>query len=258
MSQPDTTAIASMTNTAGELTMSSITGKLVLSLIRKSDFAHAGEAESIDLVFASLPKANEQRLLDVGCGIGGTAQYVEDRQWGKVTGIDIDANNIDAAIRRHSSPTFICSDATDLAQNVAGHFDVIYSLNAFFLFADQAGALRAMRKVASPGTKLAIFDYVDLGGYNTGTSGRRSALILEDVERLLRESGWELERTVSLNAEYLRWYEELVAAIKTKRKAIEASSSAEFYEYVLARYSETLVDAQAGTLGGATVYATAA
>ena len=62
---------------SGEVfTMNSITGKLVLALIRGNDYAHAGEEEAIELVLGPLDKSVRTRILDVGCGIGGTARYV--------------------------------------------------------------------------------------------------------------------------------------------------------------------------------------
>ena len=126
------------------LTMSSITGKLVLAMIRGSDYAHAGEAEAIDRVLGELPLHAGSRVLDVGCGIGGTARYVQAHGWGQVTGVDIDPNNIDAALARHPGIEFVCSDAANLAAHVTGPFDVIYAFNAFFLFADRAAALAAI------------------------------------------------------------------------------------------------------------------
>ena len=58
--------------------MISYTGKQLLALIRGDDYAHAGEAEAIELAFRSVPRRPDQLLLDVGCGLGGTAKYVED------------------------------------------------------------------------------------------------------------------------------------------------------------------------------------
>jgi SAM-dependent methyltransferase len=246
----------------GALTMGSITGKLVLSMIRGSDYAHAGEAEAIDLVLGSLPLTAQTRLLDVGCGIGGTARYVHELGWGTVTGVDIDPDNIDAATSRHPGIEFICSDAARLAQWVTPGFDVIYSFNAFFLFADQPAALRAMREVAAPDAALAIFDYVDRGGYAQAQSergrsaGLRKALKLKAMPEMLARTGWALERTVSADADYLRWYEDLVVRIELMHDEIVAASSDAFFEFVLERYTYTRDDVRAGRLGGATLYAT--
>ena len=256
MNTPDTRSIASMTNDAGEYTMSSITGKLVLAAIREYDYAHAGEQEAIERVFAGLPRHAEQRVLDVGCGIGGTAQYLCEQGWGQVVGVDIDANNIASARSHHPLPTFECCNAAYVDQHVTGPIDVIYSLNAYFLFADQPAALQALRRCARAGARLAIFDYVDRGGY-TDAERDRSALDLDVQAALLPTTGWQIDRVETLNAEYLRWYEELVAKIEHKRAQIVAMASEGFYDYVWSRYAETRDDARAGRLGGATIYASA-
>jgi cyclopropane fatty-acyl-phospholipid synthase-like methyltransferase len=245
-----------------ELTMGSIEGKLTLALVRGSDYAHAGEEEAIDLVLEPLTKSPETLLLDVGCGIGGTAHYVEDHGWGKVTGVDLDPANITAAKQRHPGIEFICSDAVLLEERLSTRFDVLYSFNAFFLFTDKPAALKAMRAVARPGAALAIFDYVDLGGYDEWhqqrkTPGMRHALELDAMEEMLRDGGWRLDRIVTLHADYLRWYESLVTSIESMREAIIAQSNESFYEFVHTRYAETLEDARAGRLGGATIYASA-
>ncbi|MEM7406375.1 MAG: methyltransferase domain-containing protein [Pseudomonadota bacterium] len=245
-------------------TMSSLVGKLVLALVRESDYAHAGEAEAIDLVFEHLPRGESLRVLDVGCGIGGTAQYVTGRGWGHVTGIDIDPDNVATAKARHPGISFICTDAAtmgaalraELVDPVPG-FDVIYALNAFFLFARQARALTQMRTLARPGARLAIFDYVERVGRADGGADLRSSLNDASMAPMLAASGWRLLRTDSYDAHYLRWYEELVQRITAKRDAVVAASSEGFFEYVLGRYSQTRDDVKAGRLGGATFYAEA-
>ena len=243
----------------GKLTMSSITGKLVLALIRGSDYAHAGESEAIELVFEHLPRSPQTQLLDVGCGIGGTAHYIEQREWGKVTGIDIDPDNIRTARQRHPAIDFLCTDAAELDSTVRGPFDVIYAFNAFFLFEDRPGALRAMREVADHDALLAIFDYVNRGETqpSTGNTGMRRALRLEEMHGLLTENGWMLEQTVPAHTNYLRWYEALVNRIESMREAIIRQSSPDFYGFVHERYQLTCEDLRAGRLGGATWYARA-
>ncbi|MFT5445626.1 MAG: SAM-dependent methyltransferase [Gammaproteobacteria bacterium] len=248
---------------SGEVfTMNSITGKLVLALIRGNDYAHAGEEEAIERVLGPLDKSARTRLLDVGCGIGGTARYVAERHWGKVTGIDLNPENIALAKQRHPELDFICSDVVDLERNVNGPFDIIYLFNAFFLFADRAAALGAMRAVARKEATLALFDYVDLGGYaqwqeHRKTAGLPNTLNLNAVEDLLPASGWAIDRIVPAHAEYERWYNALVARIKAMRKQIVAMSTEDYYDFVLTRFTETRDDVRAGRLGGATIYAKA-
>lgn len=247
--------------------MSSLVGKLVLALVRESDYAHAGEAEAIDLVFEHLPRDAAANVLDVGCGIGGTARYVTNRSWGQVIGIDIDSDNIATARSRHPGIDFVRADAASMVQELraalpqaraheAG-FDVIYALNAFFLFGDQPAALAEMRALARPGARLAIFDYIERESRTDGGADLRSSLNEAAMGPMLGDSGWKLQRTDSYDAHYLRWYDDLVARISSRREAVIEASSQGFFEYVLGRYSETRDDVKAGRLGGATFYAEA-
>lgn len=242
------------------LTMSSVTGKLVLSLVREKDYAHAGEEEAIELTLGHLPRGAQQRWLDVGCGIGGTAHYIQSRGWAEVVGADIDPDNVALATERHPGNRFVCSDAAAVDGAVQGPFDVIYLFNAFFLFKAQGPALRAMRNLAGADTRLVIFDYVDRGGYGhwqaiNNAQQRRQALDLDTLPALLAEHGWQLDTLKLMHDEYLRWYEELVDRIKAKREAILELSDEAFYEFVLRRYSETWEDLKAGRLGGAIIEA---
>ena len=59
------------------LSLRKITGKKLLSFLRDGDFAHAGETEAINLLMGQFRKKRIQYILDVGCGLGGTAHYLQ-------------------------------------------------------------------------------------------------------------------------------------------------------------------------------------
>ena len=64
------------------MNMNSFEGKRILALIRDGDYAHAGEEEAIERAFRSIPKDPRQWLLDVGCGRGGSGDYLLRNGWG--------------------------------------------------------------------------------------------------------------------------------------------------------------------------------
>ena len=74
--------------------------KLLLSAVRKGAYAHAGEEEAIEIAFSLIPKDPNRTLLDVGCGLGGTAAYLQNNGWGQVSGIDKDPQMIEH-VQRH-------------------------------------------------------------------------------------------------------------------------------------------------------------
>ena len=79
------------------MNMNSFEGKRILALIRDGDYAHAGEEEAIERAFRSIPKSADRWMLDVGCGRGGTAEYLRRHGWGHAEGLDRDADSIEYA-----------------------------------------------------------------------------------------------------------------------------------------------------------------
>src|SRR5512143_3815741 len=138
--------------------MNSLEGKRILALVREGDYAHAGEEEAIELVFSGLARDPDREILDLGCGRGGTADYVQRHGWGRVTGVDIDAETLASAGHAYPGISFVAADAETVAQLWQSRFDLIYLFNSFYAFPDQQEALRSMRLAARPQATLAIFD----------------------------------------------------------------------------------------------------
>ncbi|MCW8472333.1 hypothetical protein OQJ19_17010 [Fluoribacter gormanii] len=53
--------------------------KQILAMLREGDFAHPSEIEAIEVSLSPIAKNSENRLLNVGCGLGGTAHYVQKK-----------------------------------------------------------------------------------------------------------------------------------------------------------------------------------
>ena len=106
------------------------------------------------------PQAGE-RLLDIGCGIGGPARWIAARYGCHVTGVDLTAEFCRAAEALNA--------ATGLTQQVrilhgsalalplaAAEFDRAYSQNVVMNIADKAGFYREAWRVLKPGGMLAL------------------------------------------------------------------------------------------------------
>lgn len=251
--------------------MNSASGKEILSLVREGNYAHPGEETAIDLVFATLPPDPERDILDVGCGRGGTAEYVRRHGWGTVTGIDIDAETLAAAQELYPQVSFAVADAGKINALWRSRFDLIYLFNAFYAFPDQPLALRQMHAVAKPGAWLMIFDYTgrngsphDAGNWPAAGNGEQhrpfshqgwTPLHPDNFPAELQRAGWQPERSVDFTAEYLVWYRQLCDRIRDKRERILSGYGAEWYDYVLATYQNLLDAVENGTIGGAAYWA---
>jgi SAM-dependent methyltransferase len=242
------------------MNMNSFEGKRILALIRDGDYAHAGEEEAIERALRSVAKDPRSWMLDVGCGRGGSAEYLRRHGWGKLAGIDRDNDSIEYAKATYPEVEFHTCDVLDVSANVTREFDVIYVLNAFYAFADQRNALAALRKVAKPGARLVIFDYAISGPPNeTDLSVEGQVFIphpiqLAGIGELLRESAWEPGAVEDLSGDYTRWYAAFVERIRRKQDEIEKIGGAEWYRFVLSMYSGLHDVIASGKLGGAIVH----
>jgi ubiquinone/menaquinone biosynthesis C-methylase UbiE len=241
---------------AAPMNMNSFEGKRILALVRDGDYAHAGEEAAIERAFRSIPKNSDQWMLDVGCGRGGSAEYLRRHGWGQVEGIDRDSDSIDYARATYPEIGFHVCDVLDIARTVTRTFDVIYMLNAFYAFDRQREALAELRKVAKPTAQLVIFDYtVGANAGDTPNPMMRHAIRLSEIAAILRDAGWAPGDVEDLNAEYARWYAEFVERIKLKRAEIEKIAGPDSYNFVLTMYSGLHSAIAQGLVGGAIVHA---
>lgn len=243
--------------------MNSFQGKQILALIRGGDYAHPGEATAIELVFAGIPKNSDQKLLDVGCGRGGTANYLQTQAWGKVTGLDIDADCIAYAQAEYPACGFHCGDVVDAAEILADWFDLIYLFNSFYAFPNPAQALNALRQVAHSQTRLIIFDYTRKGNtqLNQPTNGTApfipNPIDLEHFPKTLADSGWQLTHIQDLSEQYVAWYQAFLQRAEDQQQAIIELAGVGAWEMVMLVYQALLTELQAGRLGGALILAQA-
>ena len=105
-----------------------------------------------------------QRVLDVGCGIGGGDFYMAAEHGVTVHGIDLSVNMVLIAIERAgkvpggASVSFEIADCT-LARYPKESFDVIYSRDTILHIQDKPTLFKRFCEWLKPGGKLLISDY---------------------------------------------------------------------------------------------------
>lgn len=232
--------------------------KQILSLVRKGDYAHAGETEAIDLAFKDLPKNPNRNILDAGCGLGGTANYVYEHGFGKVIGIDKNPELIAYACHKYLNVDFKLLDLTHVNTVFDDQFDLVYMFNVLYLFYDKVQVLSALRKVAKQSARLILFDYTDRGGFVRCASrlvGKTlpSPINLATIENELLLSGWKVKRVINLDREYEIWYRNFLNRVVSQRESITAMAGEKAYRFVLETYSGILEAIENRCLGGAMV-----
>lgn len=239
-------------------------GKRLLAALRGADYAHAGEETAIEMALADWPKTSRRRILDAGCGRGGTAHFLQTKGWGIVTGVDRDASSIDHAREKYPEVTFATADLTDAQTLPDGPFDGITMFNVLYAISDQAAALKALRSVAAPGAQFMIFDYTDSVGYSKAIASLHAEFglwhppVIAKMSAMLQAAGWHLVTTHSLNREYERWYADLVSRFTTRQAALATVADDATIAYAKGFYANLLHLIREGALGGAIFHAEAA
>ncbi len=243
--------------------MNSAQGKEILARIRGGDYAHPGETAAIDLVFANIPENPRRKLLDVGCGRGGTAFYLQTQGWGSVTGLDIDPDCIAYAKAQYPTCEFYAGDVVNCGEIIPDTFDLIYLFNSFYAFPHQAQALQALRHLAHPQTTLLIFDYTRHGDTpltqpsENATPFLPHPIDLDSFPQTLRQTGWQVSDIKDLSPEYVAWYQEFLHRAAEKQSEIIDLAGVGVWDMVMQIYGALLADLQAGRLGGALIVAEA-
>ena len=248
--------------------LTSVISKDIMRAVRDGDYQHAGDTEAIDLVFKKIENSPQNIVLDVGCGYGGTALYIQNKRWVTVIGIDINYDVISIAQSKYPNINFIHSDVLDVKKNIENKFasgiklDVICLFNSFFLFSNQALSLQELSRLAKPSTKLLIFDYIDYGNYNTCSyteNGRKllpNVLIYNNIEPLLDYCGWKSLSIEKIDQQYMHWYEELLEKIYSKKNILCQQYGKEKYDIFSRRYKHILESLRTKALGGIIIVAT--
>ncbi|MEU0781802.1 methyltransferase domain-containing protein [Streptomyces sp. NPDC006173] len=190
-----------------------------------------------DLLVEAVPEGRGGRVLDVGCGTGGTTVAVARRLGpeGRCVGVDISGPMLDAArvrAEREDVPvSFVRGDAQDHAFE-AGVFDTVVSRFGVMFFEDSVRAFANLRRAARAGAGLRFIAWRDVEENPFMTTAERAAAPLlpdlperqpdapgqfaladaDRVRRLLEESGWEdidirpVDATCVLPADKLVWW----------------------------------------------------
>src|SRR3989338_5472207 len=102
-----------------------------------------------------------QRILDVGCGIGGSSIYLAKNLKANVTGITISPIQIEMAyknaLKEKVNIDFKLMDAEDM--NLKKEFDIIWSVEALSHLNDQKTFFKNASKLLLKNGKFAIIDW---------------------------------------------------------------------------------------------------
>jgi ubiquinone/menaquinone biosynthesis C-methylase UbiE len=127
------------------------------------DQLHSGGIAATRLLAKLAHIAKAERVLDVGCGVGGPARVLACEFGANVTGIDLAGGLIEVAERlgevSNIPVTFRQADALELPFDDAS-FDVAWTQHATTTIPDKSKLYSEIRRVLRPGGRLAVHDLV--------------------------------------------------------------------------------------------------
>ena len=127
------------------------------------DFVSPGGAGLAFELISEMALEPGSRVLDVGCGLGGSA-FVMARDFGlRVDGIDLSRNMLKLAERKlqdnglSDSVNLSWGDCLEL--DCREQYDAVYSRDVFLHIADKARLFRVLERALKPGGRLLFTDY---------------------------------------------------------------------------------------------------
>lgn len=252
--------------------------RLLLASLRKGDYAHAGDTEAIDMVLEHIheeSKFNEaskefnedekesvilnKKAIDVGCGFGGTAEYIRNHSSYELVGLDYDAYAVQHAKQQYLHIQWIVSDILQIDKVFEENkFDIIFMFNVFYNFSHPQLVLQKLSTIANKQALLAIFDYTllkDISGMKDLVGNSMYPIILQDLPLLLQQTGWQLIKIISLSQQYEKWYDAFLQKLKENKPQLLTEFTQEVYDKVYANFALLLERIKNKEIGGGLILA---
>ncbi|MCR9197365.1 MAG: class I SAM-dependent methyltransferase [Planctomycetaceae bacterium] len=182
---------------------------LTADALAVADEFHTGGAQATDELLDRLSLSAASRVLDAGCGIGGTARRVAQRFDCQVTGIDLTADYIRVATQLTEKQNLLsqCSFQTGSVLDLpftAASFDVCLSLHVAMNIRQRAAFYDQINRVLAADGVFASYDIVCSGATGelrfplpwSASSDTSFLSTVEQTERLLGEAGFEMVLSV--------------------------------------------------------------
>ncbi|MDX8352902.1 class I SAM-dependent methyltransferase [Cognatiyoonia sp. IB215182] len=131
--------------------------------LKPVDEFHTGGLESTDALLSQLEITPETKVLDIGCGLGGTARHVVHRYGAHVTGVDLTplfvevGRALNARVHLDEAIDLHVGSATDLPMDDAS-FDLVSMFHVGMNIADKEHLFAEVARVLKPGGRFALFD----------------------------------------------------------------------------------------------------
>lgn len=204
----------------------------------------------------------ENKVLDIGSGLGGPALHLAQSRGCSVTGVDLVLTNVETAQQRAMDRGladrvgFQQGDAQDLpfADN---SFDVIFSQDAWCHVPDKAQLASEVVRLASPEGRIAFTDWVQTGPMSDETmAGVADALGVanlatpEQYRDLFIGRGCKVRLHEDISDVFASTYTTVMDRLKTMEDEISSQFSPRVFAIMTEKNGALLEAFEAGSLGG--------
>jgi 2-polyprenyl-3-methyl-5-hydroxy-6-metoxy-1,4-benzoquinol methylase len=235
----------------------------LLSQLRGGDYAHAGDKEASQLIINELLKLVEKpdqiTCLDLGCGLGGTAEDLRLAGFSKINGIDLDADAIKYAQSKDPSVLFYHENAGELSKHWSqDFFGCITLFNVLYAIEDKKNLLKEINQVSHQGAILTIFDYTTSKANFDLKDLSNKPMYPVKKDKLMNElktSGWEVIKEVNITKQYKSWYKTLLCKLDASYIELKKDFPEEDILNVKTKFTTILDLLKADEMGGSYIIA---
>ena len=196
-----------------------------LDLLASVDEFHMGGRPATMALSAKLRLDPNHKVLDVGCGLGGTARYLASTYDCQVSGIDLTPEYIEVGTRLNERlaldrrVNLSVANANDMQFN-EDEFDRATMLHVGMNIADKAELMSEISRVMKPGGYFAIFDVMRIGTipieYPVAWAADESTSFVgsvDDYKNALTDAGFEIVEVVEQPDVALKFFEAIKARL---------------------------------------------
>ncbi|OVA01721.1 Methyltransferase type 11 [Macleaya cordata] len=196
-----------------------------------------------------------QKVLDVGCGIGGGDFYMAENFDVEVVGIDLSINMVsfalERAIGRRCAVEFEVADCTKKTYPDET-FDVIYSRDTILHIQDKPALFKIFFKWLKPGGKVLISDYCKSAGPPSVEFGeyiKQRGYDLHDVKaygQMLKDAGFDEVITEDRTDQFMKVLQRELDAVEKDREEFISDFSEEDYNDIVGGWKAKLIRSSSG------------
>ncbi|WP_162814033.1 class I SAM-dependent methyltransferase [Vibrio tetraodonis] len=229
--------------------------KHLLAEIRNGDFTHPKDREAVHFATSKIDFASKQRVLDVGSGLGGTVDMLN--QTVTTIGLDKDIQAIHYARNQYKDCKFLHGDVLDIDQLTDETFDLFTLFSSFYAFEDQNKACNALMGRAREKADLLVFEYCSKtpfkGNLFDDDHSPFNPIALDRLDTIF--SPWSIVEIHDLSEMFFESYQSVLNTMREHKSPLCHHHGKEAFDRVYDSFTKLAVNLDTGVLGGCLVHA---